>query len=81
MESTIIVAALSLVGTLVGTLGGIVTSNKLIGYRLEQLEKTVNNTVEKNIQIVERIYRLEDGDNIIMERINALEKRLDNEIK
>ena len=42
MIETIIVAGLSLIGTLAGTFGGILTSNKLTGYRLEQLENKLD---------------------------------------
>lgn len=48
--SEIIVGILSLVGTLLGSLFGILTANKLINYRLEQLERKVdlhNNAVER----------------------------------
>lgn len=41
MDSTIIVAVISLMGTLGGSLGGIVVSSKLTAFRLEQLEKRV----------------------------------------
>ena len=41
MTEAIIVALLSLAGTLGGTFGGILVSNKLTNYRLEQLEKKV----------------------------------------
>ena len=41
MNSTVIVAIISFLGTLVGTLGGIITSSKLTEYRISQLEKKV----------------------------------------
>lgn len=50
MDSTIIVALLSFAGTVIGTIGGIIATNKLVTYRLEQLEKKVdlhNNAVER----------------------------------
>lgn len=50
MNSEIIVAILSLVGTLLGTFTGIMTSTKLTNYRIEQLEKKV----EKHNSVVER---------------------------
>lgn len=55
MSDTVIVGLLSLLGTLVGTLGGIIAANKLIAYRIEQLEKKV----EKHNSLVERTYKLE----------------------
>lgn len=55
MSETIIVAILSLVGTLIGSILGILAANKLTNYRLEQLEKKV----EKHNNLVERMYNLE----------------------
>lgn len=55
MSETILVALLSLLGTLIGTFGGIVTGSKLMTYRIEQLEKKV----EKHNSVVERTYKLE----------------------
>lgn len=51
----IMVAGMSLLGTLAGTLGGILVSSRLTNYRLEQLEKKV---AEHN-RLVERTYILE----------------------
>lgn len=55
MTETIVVAILSLLGTLLGTFGGIVTANKLTNYRIEQLEKKV----EKHNNVIERVFNLE----------------------
>lgn len=53
--TTIIVAMISLLGTLGGSLGGIIVSNKLSVYRIEQLEKKV----DKHNSVVERTFKLE----------------------
>ena len=55
MDSTIIVSVISLIGTLGGSLGGILVANKLTNYRVEQLEKKV----EKHNSVVERTFKLE----------------------
>ena len=55
MSETIIVPVISLIGTLGGSLGGILVANKLTNYRVEQLEKKV----EKHNSIVERTFKLE----------------------
>ena len=50
MPSEIIVALVSLFGTLCGTFASIMTSTKLTNYRIEQLEKKVvkhNNLIER----------------------------------
>ena len=55
MTEAIVVGVLSLLGTLAGTLGGIVAASKLTNYRIEQLEKKV----EKHNSVVERTFILE----------------------
>lgn len=55
MNDNVLIAILSLCGTLLGTMGGIVATNKLVTYRLEQLEKKV----QAHNNLVERTYRLE----------------------
>ena len=55
MSDTVIVALISGVFTLIGTVLGIMASAKMTNYRLEQLEKKV----EKHNNVVERTYKLE----------------------
>lgn len=43
MNPEILVAIFSLCGTLIGSLAGIMTANKLTVYRIEQLEEKVKN--------------------------------------
>ena len=74
MSETVIVAMISLIGTLLGTFGGIMTSNRLTGYRIEQLEKKV----EKHNNVVERVFRLEDNDRLLDEKIKVANHRIDD---
>ena len=53
MDSEVIVAVISGVGTLIGSGIGAYASSKLTAYRIEQLEKKV----EKHNQVVERTYK------------------------
>ncbi len=55
MTDTILVALLSLAGTLIGTAGGILAANRLPNYRIEQLEKKV----ARHNSVIERTFRLE----------------------
>lgn len=55
MDSTVIVAIISFIGTCFGTIGGIVASSKLTNYRLSELEEKV----KKHNNIIERTYILE----------------------
>lgn len=70
MTEAIIVAILSLIGTLGGTFGGILTANKLTNYRIEQLEKKV----EKHNQVIDRVYNLEKAEAVIEEELDHLRR-------
>lgn len=67
MTDTVLVAALSLIGTLAGSFGG----TQIIKYRIEQLEKKV----EKHNSIVERTYLLEEKIKVANHRIEDLERK------
>lgn len=72
MDNTVIVALLSLVGTLVGSFSGIMAANKLTNYRIEQLEKKV----EKHNNVIERVYKLEKEEAIHDEEIKVVNHRI-----
>lgn len=67
----ITVAALSLLGTGLGTLGGIITASRLTNYRLEQLEKKVN----KHNNLVERMVCAEESLKSAHRRIDEIAGR------
>lgn len=72
MNDVVIVAIISLIGTLGGTFGGILTSSKLTNYRIEQLEKKVEkyNNLKDRTLILEEEQKLED------EKIKVINNRL-----
>ena len=71
MPNEIVIALLALVGTAIGTWGGIMTANKLTNYRIEQLEKKV----DKHNTIIERTYILEEKMKVANHRLEDLEER------
>lgn len=72
MTQTVLVAVLSLVGTLTGTLGGIIVSNKLVNYRLQQLEEKV----QAHNNLVERMYHVEGNVELIHEQLKVVNHRI-----
>nr|DAX03671.1 MAG TPA: Hemolysin [Bacteriophage sp.]DAY64868.1 MAG TPA: Hemolysin [Caudoviricetes sp.] len=70
MTDTIAVALVSLVGTLVGTFGGIITASKLTSYRIEQLEKKV----DKHNNFAEKIPLIQNDIKVANHRIDDLEE-------
>lgn len=74
MQPEIVVGVLSLCGTLIGTVGGILASNKLTLYRIGELEKKV----DKHNNVIERVFRLEDNDALLEEKIKVANHRIDD---
>lgn len=70
-------AALSLVGTLVGVYLANRKSTALIAYRLEELEEKVN----KHNNLVERTYKLEQRMEVIEEKLEGAENLLTEKVK
>ena len=73
MSETIIIALISLVGTLAGAFGGVMTSSRLTGYRIEQLEKKI----EGLDTLLQKIYKLEELTSLQDEKIKQVEHRID----
>lgn len=66
----IIIALLSLLGTIVGSLSGVLAANRLTNYRIQELEKKV----DKHNTVIERTYRLEEMMKVANNRLNDLER-------
>lgn len=69
MNSEIIVALIAFLGTLLGTLGGILASSKLTNYRIEQLE----NKVDKHNSFATKIPVLQGEIDDVKRRVTHLE--------
>ena len=72
MSDVIIVALISFAGTVLGSLFGVITANKLSNYRIEQLEKKV----EKHNNLIDRVYALEKNEAVIEEEISVANHRI-----
>ena len=77
--ATVVVGILSLVGTLIGSITGILVSQKLTVYRIDQLEKKVdkinNNVTEYN----DRILVLERDNKVIWKTIDEIKLKIEKE--
>ena len=67
---TIIVALITLAGTIGSGVLSAVISNNLIKFRVEQLEKKV----DKHNNLIDRMYKAESSIELIQEEIEQLEK-------
>lgn len=69
----IIVAIISLLGTMFGSLAGIMRANNLVTYRISELEKKV----DKHNSIIERVSLLEQDSETQWKRLDELRETLE----
>lgn len=74
LETEVIVALIALIGSAIGTFGGIVTSTKLTAYRIEQLEKKV----DKHNTVIERTFKLEEAQAVMQQQIKVANHRIED---
>jgi len=72
MSSEIIVSVITLLGSALGTFGGILLNARLTNYRIEQLEKKV----DRHNNVIERVYILEKRDAVEEEELKVINHRL-----
>ena len=72
MTADMIVAILSGVGTLLGSICGVLASNRLTTYRIKQLEEKV----DKHNQVIDRVYQLERQGAVVDEEIKVVNHRI-----
>ena len=74
MPSEIVVALLSMLGTAIGSVSGVMAANKLTNYRIEQLEKKV----DKHNTVIERTFKLEENQAVMQEQIRVANHRIED---
>jgi hypothetical protein len=70
MNAEVIISLISLLGTLCGSLGGILVSSKMTNYRLQQLE----NRVAEHNNFARRMPVIEEQIKVINHRIEDIER-------
>lgn len=81
MEATIVVAILSLIGTLGGAYLAGRKTTALVVYRLSELEKKVdkhNNVVERMYEVKKKLALIKDHQQELTSRVDDLEKIVHN---
>ena len=74
MSNEVVISILSLLGTLGGSLGGVIVSSKLTNYRIEQLERKQ----EKYNTLIERTFKLEERAEVTDEKLKVINHRLND---
>ena len=73
MQGEFLTGIFSLIASLVGTFGGIVTSTKLTNYQINELK----NRVDKHNNVIERTFKLEEHSRYVDERLARLESEVE----
>jgi predicted acylesterase/phospholipase RssA len=72
MSDAVLIAIITLGGSSLGSLCGIIISSRLTTYRIEQLEKKV----DKHNTVIERTYKLEQAQAVQEEQIKVANNRI-----
>lgn len=72
MSETTVAALIGLLGSMAGSLGGVLVSARLTQYRLEQLERKV----QAHNRLIERTYKLEERSEVQEEKLRAVNHRI-----
>jgi gas vesicle protein len=70
-------ALFSLIGTIIGSLAGILVANKLTNFRLEQLEKKLDKYADNQENFRERLVKVEESSKSAHHRIDDIVDQLD----
>lgn len=74
MEPEIVVSMITLLGSALGTFGGIFVNSKLTAYRIEQLEKKQ----DRHNAVIERTYKLEESVKLQEEKLKVANHRIED---
>ncbi len=72
MEADILLALVTLVGSVIGTFAGIIVNTRLVNYRLSQLEAKM----DKHNRVIDRVYALEKRDAVVSEELKVVNHRI-----
>ena len=78
MSNELLVAVVGLIGSLCGSVIGVVGSAKVLTYRVAQLEEKMRKQCENCSVMDGRVDRLESRADVIEERIRTANHRIDN---
>lgn len=76
MSNEVLIAVLSCIGTIAGSITGILVSNRLSVYRIEQLEKKIDKYAENSDDIKERLVVVEQSTKAAHHRLDDVVAQL-----
>lgn len=78
MSNELLVAIVGLIGSLCGSVIGVIGSAKVLTYRVAQLEEKLKNQCENCSAMDGRVDRIEEKQAVMEEKIKTANHRIDN---
>lgn len=78
MSNEVLVAVVGLIGSLAGSIIGVLGSAKLLTYRITQLEQKMKEQCENCAVMDGRVDRIEEKQAVMEERLKVVNHRVDN---
>lgn len=78
MSNELLVAIVGLIGSLSGSIIGVLGSAKLLTYRITQLEEKMKAQCENCVMMDGRVDKLEEKQAVMEEKIKVANRRIDN---
>lgn len=75
-DPNVVIALFSLIGTIVGSGGGILISNKLVNYRLDQIEKKLDKNTDTQDELKIRLVKVEESSKSAHHRLDDIVDQL-----
>lgn len=76
MDSEVLVAIIALIGTVTGSISGIMISSKLSNYRIEQLEIKLDKYISNQDKLKDKVLLLEKDILSFREKLEDIEKQV-----
>lgn len=76
MDSEVLVAIIALIGTVTGSISGIMISSKLSNYRIEQLEIKLDKYISNQDKLKEKVILLEKDVLSFREKLEDIERQV-----
>ncbi len=76
MESSVLVAIIALIGTITGSISGIMIANRLSNYRIEQLEIKLDKYIQKMDELKEKVLVLEQTVNNLTDKLEDMDLQI-----
>ena len=76
MDTSVLVAIIALIGTVTGSISGIMIANRLSNYRIEQLEIKLDKYITNQDKLKEKVLILEQTIIVLQDRLEDMDEQI-----